>query len=417
MPAATQNKDYYAVLGVARDAKPEAIRKAYRHLARKFHPDVNPGNKAAEEKFKALNEAYEILSDEKKRKIYDQYGFYAENLPPGGYPGGYASAADAARAYSAAGGGAPGGFDFSGFDFSDFDWGGPRAGRRGAASGADAGGGFGGFRDLFSQIFSRGAAAGSEEAEAEERGRDLEYHMHLGFWDAIRGTQVRITVNRKETCPVCKGSGAGKGSPAVCPTCDGKGTLTRQSGAMRFSGPCPDCGGTGKRRPRCANCSGAGAVSHPETFEVRIPPGVNEGSRVRVPGKGNAGRQGAVPGDLYIVTEVETHPFFERKGDNIYVKLPVTLTEAALGAKVEVPTLDGPSTIKIPPGTQSGQKLRLRGKGVASLRGNARGDQFVEVQVVVPKVADERSKELLRELARLNPEDPRAQMKNVSGAP
>lgn len=408
MPVGTE-KDYYVTLGVSRDAKPEAIRKAYRHLARKYHPDVNPGNKAAEEKFKEISEAYDILSDEKKRKIYDQYGFYSDNIPPGGYPGA-GSPGDAARAYTAGGAG-PGGFDFSGFDFSNFE---PRGGRRGAGPGDS--GGFGGFRDIFSQIFSRNAAA-EEEEDYETRGRDLEHHMHLGFWDAIRGTQVRITVNRNETCPVCKGSGTGKGAATVCSTCDGKGTLTRQSGAMRFQGPCPDCNGTGKRRPKCPNCGGSGVVTHPETFDVRIPPGVNQGSRVRVAGKGNAPRNGGPPGDLYIVTDVEAHPIFERKGDNIYVKLPVTVAEAALGAKVEVPTIDGPSTIKIPTGTQSGQKLRLRGKGAPSLRGEARGDQFVEVQVVVPKVADERSKELLRELARLNPEDPRAELRSAANMP
>jgi molecular chaperone DnaJ len=406
MPVGTE-KDYYATLGVARDAKPEAIRKAYRHLARKYHPDVNPGNKGAEEKFKQISEAYEILSDEKKRKIYDQYGFYSENIPPGGYQT-TASPGDAARAYASGGAAAPGGFDFQGFDFSNFE---PRAGRRSA--GAEESGGFG-FRDIFSQIFSRNPAQQAQEEDTETRGRDLEHHMHLSFWDAVRGTQVRITVNRNETCPVCKGTGTGKGAATICPTCDGKGTLTRQSGAMRFQGPCPDCNGTGKRKPPCPNCSGAGFVTRPETFEVRIPPGVDQGSRVRVAGKGNTGRNGGPPGDLYIVTDVEPHPFFDRKGDNIYVKLPVTVAEAALGAKVEVPTIDGPSTIKIPPGTQSGQKLRLRGKGAPSLRGEARGDEFVEVQVVVPKVADERSKELLRELARLNPEDPRAELRTVS---
>jgi molecular chaperone DnaJ len=405
MPAGTE-KDYYAILGVARDAKPEAIRKAYRHLARKYHPDVNPGNKSAEEKFKQISEAYEILSDEKKRKIYDQYGFYSDNIPPGGYQPS-ASPGDAARAYASGGTAGPGGFDFSGFDFSNFE---PRPGGR--AGGEDSGFGF---RDIFSQIFSRNPASGAEEEDqAETRGRDLEHHMHLSFWDAIRGTQVRITVNRNETCPTCKGTGTGKGPATVCSTCDGKGRVVRQSGAMRFEGPCPDCNGTGKRKPPCPTCSGAGFVTRPETFEVRIPPGVDQGSRVRVAGKGNTGRNGGPPGDLYIVTDVEPHPVFERKGDNVYVKVPVTIAEASLGAKVEVPTIDGPSTIKIPPGTQSGQKLRLRGKGAPSLRGEARGDQFVEVQVVVPKVADERSKELLRELARLNPEDPRAELRKVS---
>jgi molecular chaperone DnaJ len=183
---------------------------------------------------------------------------------------------------------------------------------------------------------------------------------------------------------------------------------------MRFSVTCPECGGSGKRKRRCATCGGSGQTRRPESFEVRIPPGVDSGSRVRVPGKGNASVAGAAYGDLYIVTDVEPHPYFERKGDNIYVKLPMTVTEASLGAKVEVPTIDGPTTIKIPPGTQTGQKLRLREKGAPSLRANVRGDQFVEVQVVVPKVADERTKEILRELSRLNPEDPRRDLKKYS---
>jgi molecular chaperone DnaJ len=386
MPVGTQ-KDYYAALGVSRNAKPEALRKAYRHLARKYHPDVNPGNKAAEEKFKVISEAYEILSDEKKRQIYDQYGFYAENIPPGGY-----------GPATSSGPGAPG-VDFSGFDFSNLDDLGPEAAKQGGFGAA--------FRDLFSQVFSRG---GEHEAESKgpEKGTDIEHRMHLGFWDAIRGTQVRITVARHEACPTCRGSGAASGPSVACSGCGGTGKATRQVGTMRFSLPCPQCGGSGKQRRACGACGGTGSLREPETFEVRIPPGVDTGSRVRVPGKGNAGIRRGTSGDLYIVTEVEPHPVFERKGDNIYVKLPVTVTEAALGAKVEVPTIDGPGTIKIPPGTQSGQKLRLRGKGAPSLRDTRlRGDQFVEVQVVVPRVTDERTKEILRELARLNPEDPR----------
>ena len=183
---------------------------------------------------------------------------------------------------------------------------------------------------------------------------------------------------------------------------------------MRFTVTCPQCGGSGKQKRRCPACGGSGHTRQPETFDVRIPAGVDTGSRVRVPGKGNAGLGGGPPGDLFIVTDVEPHPYFERKGDNIYVKLPVTVTEAALGAKVEVPTIDGPTTIKIPPGTQSGQRLRLREKGPPSLRGSVRGDQFVEVQVVVPRVADERTKEILREVARLNPENPRKDLKRYS---
>lgn len=397
MAVGTQ-KDYYAALGVDRKATPEAIRKAYRHLARKFHPDLNPGNKVSEEKFKDISEAYEILSDEKKRQIYDQYGFYSDNLPAGAYNA-YASRGPG----GATTGAPPPGFDFSGFDFSNFE----NTSREPAEEGGSA---FGGFRDFFSQIFSRGAHQEEEEVEGPQRGSDIEHHMRLGFWDAVRGTQVRITVARNETCSTCHGTGEGKGSATTCPVCGGAGKVNRQMGAMRFSGPCPQCHGAGKIKPRCPTCGGQGVIRTPETFEVRIPAGADSGSRVRVPGKGNSGLNGGGPGDLYIVTEVETHPVFERKGDNIYIKVPVTLTEAALGAKIEVPTLDGPSTIKIPPGTQSGQRLRLRGKGVPSLRGDARGDQFVEVQVVVPKVADERTKEILRELARLNPEDPRREL-------
>jgi len=388
-------KDYYATLGVSRDAKPEEIRKSYRRLARKYHPDVNPGNKASEERFKEISEAYEILGDEKKRQIYDQYGFYSNNIPPGG-PG------PGSGAPTGAGGPGPG-FDFSGFDFSNVEDGDtetePRAGFGGA------------FRDIFSQLFNRSGQRGAEEEEGPHKGSDIEHHMHLGFWDAIHGTQVRITVARQETCPTCKGSGSAKGPAVTCSMCGGTGKVTRQAGTMRFTGPCPQCGGTGKQRRPCPTCGGSGSVRTPETFEVRIPPGVDTGSRVRVPGKGNVGSGGGPPGDLFIVTEVETHPIFERKGDNIYVKVPVTVAEAALGAKVEVPTLLGPSTIKIPPGTQSGQQLRLRGKGAPSLRSDARGDEFIEVQVMVPRVADERTKEILRELARLNPEDPRQELR------
>lgn len=394
MPVGTQ-KDYYAILGVDRNAKPEEIKKAYKHLARKYHPDLNPGNKAAEERFKEISEAYDVLGDEKKRQVYDQYGFYSDNIPPGGYGAGA----------SAAGATAPGGFDFSGFDFSDF----------GFPEGEQRAGGFGSsFRDLFSHIFSRGGH--DESPEGPVRGTDLEHHMRLSFWDAIRGTQVRISVARNEPCGTCKGTGDGKGPATVCATCGGSGKVSRQVGVMQFSGPCADCRGTGRRKSRCPTCNGSGVVRRPDTFEVRIPAGVDTGSRVRVPGKGNAGVNGGPRGDLIIITEVEPHPVFERKGDNIYVKVPVTVSEAALGAKVEVPTIDGPSTIKIPPGTQSGQKLRLRGKGAPSLRGDVRGDEFVEVQVVVPAARDERTRELLRELAKLNGENPRAELLRQAAA-
>ncbi|MGH9354612.1 MAG: DnaJ C-terminal domain-containing protein, partial [Terriglobia bacterium] len=365
-----------------------------RHLARKHHPDLNPGNKASEERFKEISEAYEILSDEKKRKVYDQHGFYSDNIPPEGFHPGPQGKAQGPAA----------GFDFSGFDFSDY---GPAEEEK-----------RGGFRDIFSQMFSRGEESAPEH-EGLRRGADIEHHVHLAFWDAIRGTQLRLAIARNEECSTCRGTGFASGSPVTCKTCGGSGKVTRQAGAMRFSGPCPDCGGSGRHRPYCSACQGTGLVRKPENFEVRIPPGVDNGSRVRVTGKGSAGLNGGPRGDLFIITEVDKHPLFDRKGDNIYVKVPVSVTEAALGAKVEVPTLDGPSVIRIPPGTQSGQTLRLRGKGAPSLRGEGghlRGDEFIDVQVVVPRVADERTKELLRELARLNPEDPRAPLKAKADA-
>jgi molecular chaperone DnaJ len=390
MSVGTRQKDYYGALGVDRKAKADQIRKAYRRLARKYHPDVNPGNKQAEEKFKEIQEAYNVLSDDKKRKIYDQYGFYSDNIP--------ASAYEAyTRGPGEAGTGGPS-VDFSGFDFSDFI---PQE-QRSAGFGST-------FRDVFSQIFTRGE--GRESAAGSLRGLDIEHHMHLGFWDAIRGTQVRITIGREEICSACKGKGTHGGPAVTCPACGGSGKAQRTAGAMRFSMNCPKCGGTGRQLNRCPACHGTGHIRKPETFEVRIPPGVDTGSRVRVPGKGNAGVHGGPPGDLYILTDVEAHPFFDRKGDNFYVKVPISVTEAALGAKVEVPTIDGPTTIRIPPGTQGGQRLRIRGKGAPSLRANQRGDQFVEVEIKVPRVADERSKEILRELDRLNPADIRSELR------
>ncbi len=395
MPVGTQQKDYYAALGVDRKAKADEIRKAYRRLARKLHPDVNPGNKRAEERFKDIQEAYEVLGDEKKRKIYDQYGFYSDNIPAGGY-----------EAYTRPPAGARGGptVDFSGFDFSDSS---PQEERGGA--------GFS-FSDLFSQMFSRGREPESA-AQGPVRGRDIEHSMHLGFWDAVRGTKVRLTVGRDEVCSSCGGKGTKSGAATTCSGCGGSGKATRTAGTMRFSVTCPQCQGTGRERKRCPACHGSGYIRKPETFDVRIPPGVDTGSRVRVAGKGNAGVNGGAHGDLLILTEVENHPFFDRKGDNLYVKVPVTVAEAALGTKVEVPTIDGPTTIRIPPGTQSGQKLRIRGKGTPSLRSSLRGDQFVEVQVWVPRVADERSKEILKELERLNPGDPRSELKKYYRVP
>jgi molecular chaperone DnaJ len=393
MPAAPKH-DYYETLGVPRQAAAEEIRKAYRKLARKYHPDLNPGDKSAEERFKNVQEAYDILSDPKKRQMYDQFGFYSENGYPGAGPGGGAGA----------GQGAPPGFDFSGFDFSDFaagagaGTGGGRTGRR-----TETGGGF---RDIFSQFFG---GRGAQQPEAE-KGSDLEYVMDIDFWQAIRGTQARLNITRYEICETCHGTGSTGSGEVQCPQCKGTGNVTQMAGAMRFNLTCPRCGGSGKLRNACPTCGGDGRISRTEVVEVRIPPGARNGSRLRVPGKGNAGTMGAAPGDLYITTRVEEHPFFHREGDDIEIRVPLAVWEAALGANIEVPTIDGRTILKVPRGTRNGQRFRLREKGVLNARTNQRGDQIVEVAVQAPDPRDERTRELLREMSKLHPEDPRAEM-------
>ncbi|MBV9085526.1 MAG: molecular chaperone DnaJ [Acidobacteriaceae bacterium] len=394
MPAAAK-KDYYEILGVGKSADPEEIRKAYRRLARKHHPDLNPGDKAAEDRFKNVQEAYDVLSDENKRKIYDQYGFYSENIPPNGTgPGGA---------------GFGGGPNFGGFDFSEF----LRQQRQGAQASGGAGPGAGGegsggsFRDIFSQFFSRGSR---NTAPQPERGADLEYGLNIDFWQAIRGTQVKLNISRQETCETCHGTGSSGSNVAVCPECDGTGTVTQMAGAMKFNLTCQRCGGTGRLRNACPTCRGEGVLTRPDTVEVRIPPGVASGSRLRVAGKGNAGLASGPPGDLYITVRVEEHPFFKRVGDNIEVQIPLSVSEAGLGAKIEVPTIDGRALLKIPQGTQNGQKFRLREKGVFNSRKNSRGDEIVEVVLQAPNVHNERTRELLRELAQVQTEDPRSRI-------
>src|SRR5712692_4970774 len=407
MPTTTK-KDYYELLGVKKSASAEDIRKAFRKLARKYHPDVNPGDKTAEERFKAISEANDVLSDPKKRKIYDQVGFYSDNIDPataeayaraggraGGFPGGFPGA----QAGSAGAQGAQ--FDFGGFDFSDLFEGG--RGRK--ASGA------GSFRDVFSGIFGgRGGAA----AEGPEPGSDLEYQVNVPFWTAIRGGVMRLNITRHDSCPHCHGRGFIE-SAGTCPECGGKGQVTQTGGRMNFNVPCPRCHGTGKNISSCPECHGEGTVEHTEPLEVRIKAGTRDGQRIRIAGKGNAGLRGGPTGDLYVIIRTADHPVFQREGDDIRITVPISATEAALGAKIEVPTIDGRTLLKIPPGTQSGQKLRLREKGVPSAtQEGARGDEIVDIKLTVPMPRDERSKEILRELAKLNPEDPRAELwKNV----
>jgi molecular chaperone DnaJ len=406
--ATTTKKDYYETLGVKKSASADEIRKAFRKLARKYHPDVNPGDKTAEEKFKAISEANDVLSDPKKRKIYDQVGFYSDNIDPataeayaraGGGAGGFPGAGQPGR--GPAGGAQGPHVDFGGFDFSDLFEGGGSGGRTRKSTSSG-----GGFRDVFSGIFGGRGAAEDEP----EPGSDLEYQVNVPFWSAIRGTVMKFNVTRRDTCGTCHGQGELE-APGKCPECDGTGQVATGSGRMKFKVTCPRCHGTGKNLNFCPTCHGDGTIERNEPLEVRIKAGTRDGQRIRVAGKGNAGTHGQPPGDLYAVIRVGEHPVFRRDGDDIYLTVPITTSEAALGSKVEVPTIDGRAQLRIPPGTQSGQKLRLREKGVPSAtKEGVRGDEIVEVKIAVPMPRDERTKELLRELAKLNPEDPRTEL-------
>ena len=376
-------EDYYITLGVKRGASDDEIKKAYRRLARKHHPDVNPGDKVAEDKFKQISEAYDVLSDPKKKEVYDKFGSYSENLR------------DAAS--KGAGPGYPGGFDFNWGDYS-------------TSGGASAGSGPS-IKDIFSDMFSGGGGGARTASQSKlQRGADIELPISLTFEDAINGTTKTISVRRNDICARCKGTGEGAGAPATCATCGGNGKVAGGGGFFSFDQTCPDCKGTGKRRPPCNECFGRGTMPKNETVTVRIPAGVDTGSRVRAAGKGEAGKRGGQTGDLFIITNVAPHPVFTRKGDNIECVIPISLTEAALGAKIEVPTVSGKAQLRIPPGTQSGQRFRLREKGAPSLRSNHRGDQYVEVKITLPKIIDEDSKELLRQFAKRNPDNPRAAM-------
>jgi molecular chaperone DnaJ len=349
--------DYYKILGVPRGASEEDIKKAYRKLARKYHPDLNPGNKDSEAKFKELSEANDVLSDAEKRKNYDTYG------DPAGPP--------------AAAGPGP---SFEGFD--------------------PGGGGFGEtFQDLF-RNFGSGRTRGRG---GPKPGEDTQHVVRIGFREAFHGTKLSLSLQRTETCRACQGTGDLPGSrPATCSACGGRGFTEEGGGFFHTRVECPVCGGTGKKAAPCPTCQGRGRVPKAETVTVAIPAGVEDGTRLRVAGKGEAGRRGGGSGDLYLQVQVEPDPRFERRGPNLYLDLPISFTEAALGTKVEIPTPDGHSTIKIPPGTQGGASLRLKGLGMPIPGSPQRGDLFARIKVVTPKIVDERSKDLLRELAELN---------------
>src|SRR5215468_11529891 len=359
--------DLYVILEINRAASVTEIKRAFRKLARRYHPDINPGDGLAEERFKMITEAYEILSDPLKREFYDVNGFYTEGVLE-------TNRKDANW-----------GFSFQGFNFS-----------RSRHSN---------FSDLFSHV-------GPTPRREPQHGQDLEYPVSITFEESIRGRKARISVVRMDACGTCNGTGQQPGSREnACNGCGGTGKTIRTKGHLQFTVTCGDCGGTGRSINLCRSCRGDGRASRSETLDVDLPPGVATGSRIRLSGKGDSGRFGGPAGDLYVVVRVSEHPFFRRIGDNIHCSIPLTVTEAALGTKIEIPTIDGPAVVRIPPGTQSGQVLRMRGRGTPSLLNpGLRGDQYTEVRVVVPRVADERSKQILRELAKLNPEDPRLKL-------
>ncbi len=343
-------RDYYEVLGVGRDADEAALKKAYRKLAHQFHPDKNPGDKAAEEKFKEASEAYAVLSDADNRSKYDRFGHNAADF---GFPGGFA----AQGAY---------GVDIQSI-FGDI------------------------FGDLFGGRGRRGAA----------RGSDLRYHLEITFEEAAFGGAKDVTIPRLEDCGTCTGSGVKPGTkPKVCSTCGGAGEIRVSQGFFSIARACPGCGGTGRlvEHP-CADCQGRGQKEQERTLSVKIPPGVNEGTRLRFVGEGEGGRGGGPRGDLYVVLAIKPHPLFTRDEEQVLCEVPLSFPQAALGCALEVPTLDGKVQMKIPAGTQPGASFRLKGKGVPHLRGQGRGDQIVKVRVEVPKELNDEQRALLEKLA------------------
>jgi molecular chaperone DnaJ len=354
-------KDYYEILGVQKDANEKEIKAAYRRLARKYHPDVNKGEKAAEERFKEISEAFAVLSDSEKRAQYDRGGHAA--FGPGFDP-------------------------FAGFDFR-------RAG-------------MGDFADLFEMLGGFGGFGGGarQRAGRPRRGQNLRRALRISFLDAVRGTTLELSIPRRAGCAVCHGSGSGPGSEEqICPDCRGSGRAEQRTGPMRISLTCPRCGGAGRLQgPPCTECNGSGTTPREDRVKVRIPPGVSDGATLRLAGKGDAGGAGAPAGDLFLTIEVESDARFRREGRDLVCELPIGLATAALGGTVQVPTLDGTASVAVPGGTRSGQKLRLRGKGVPGDRRQEAGDLYAIVQIHPPKKLDSRSRELLEEFQRLNPD-------------
>jgi molecular chaperone DnaJ len=388
--------DYYQILEVPRTASAEDIKKSFRKLARKHHPDVNPGNKAAEERFKQLNSAFEVLSDPKKRKLYDEFGEDAAKM---GFDEKKAETYRAYRSAQASGGGrARGGIPFSGggqdVDLGDIF---------GDIFGRASAGGAGGF-DINDLLGRRGAAA-----RGPERGEDLSAQVTLSLNEAITGTERVLAIRRPGRCQRCNGRGEA-GASGPCPTCKGTGR-TRRSAGTPFAGACPTCNGTGRAAEPCPECDGTGVVEESTRLTVKIPPGVQTGSKVRLAGQGAAGAHGGPPGDLYIETEVAEHPLVRREGDDLYMDFPVTVTEAMFGAEVKVPTFQGELTVKVPAGSQSGRKMRLKGRGSPSLKGGSPGDMYLVLQVKVPEAANPEVKTAAEVLARAYAGDVRQELK------
>ncbi|MFJ8040029.1 molecular chaperone DnaJ [Kitasatospora sp. NPDC096147] len=373
-------KDYYKVLGVPKDATTAEIKKTYRKLAREFHPDANKGDAKAEEKFKDISEAYDVLSDDKRRKEYDE-----------------------ARSLFGSGGFRAGGQQGGGFDFGDL------------FNGGAPGGGGGGVGDIFGGLFNRGP-----RQPQPRRGADVETEVTLAFEEAVDGATVPLRMTSQAACRACSGTGAKAGTtPRVCPTCVGAGTVSRGQGAFALSEPCRDCKGRGMLvDDPCTVCHGSGRASSARTMQVRIPAGVQDAQRIRLKGKGAQGERGGQPGDLYVTVHVDAHPVFGRKADNLTVTVPVTFPEAALGGTIEVPTLNGPSVkLRLPAGSANGLTLRARGKG-ATRKDGTRGDLLVTVEVVVPKHLDDEALAALEQYREATAsDDPRAALfKAAEGA-
>ncbi|GGR67707.1 chaperone protein DnaJ [Micromonospora fulviviridis] len=357
-------KDYYAALGVEKSASSDEIKKSYRKLARESHPDHNPGDPKAEERFKAVSEAYAVLGDEKKRREYDEMrslfgsGAFRRNARGAGQPGGMP------------------------FDVSDLF---------GGAAGGEARFGGGGLGDLFSSIFTGGGAGGAARPRGPARGRDVETEVALDFPDAVRGVTLPLTLRAPGVCETCHGNGAKPGTqPVACPVCHGAGVTTRNQGSFSFSEPCRNCQGVGTIvEEKCPECQGTGGVTKTRTLNVRFPAGVADGQRIRLAGRGEPGERGGPAGDLFVHVKVRPDELFGRTGDDLTLTVPITFAEAVLGTDLRVPTLDGTVTLRVPPGTPSGRVLRARGKGVVRKDGRA-GDLLVTLDVVVPaKLSDE----------------------------